>query len=55
VLEPAFRYPGIGSLLVESIRLGSYPGILLASLSLTALATVATFLREILSPTSSTR
>jgi peptide/nickel transport system permease protein len=55
VLEPAFRYPGIGSLLVESIRLGSYPGILLASLSLTALATVATVLREILSPTSSTR
>jgi ABC-type dipeptide/oligopeptide/nickel transport system permease component len=53
VLEPAFRYPGIGSLLVESIRLGSYPGILLASLVLTALTTVAVFLREVLAPDES--
>ncbi len=50
VLEPAFRYPGMGSLLVESIRLGSYPGVLLASLSFAALATLATFLRELAVP-----
>ncbi len=50
VLEPAFRYPGIGSLLVESIRLGSYPGIFFASLFLTALTTIATLMREVLSP-----
>ncbi len=50
VLEPAFRYPGLGSLLVESIRLDSYPGILLAALSLSAIATAATFLRELAAP-----
>lgn len=52
VLEPAFRYPGIGSLLVESIRLGSYPGVFFASLSLTVPPTVAVWLREMLSPHS---
>lgn len=52
ILEPAFRYPGIGTLLVESIRLGNYPGILLASLVLTALTTTAAFLREVLAPTA---
>jgi peptide/nickel transport system permease protein len=53
VLEPAFRYPGIGSLLVESIRLGSHPGILAASLCLTAMTAAAALAREILSPASS--
>ncbi len=52
VLEPAFRYPGLGSLLVDSIRLGSYPGILLAALSLVAFATAAAFLRELAAPSS---
>jgi len=52
VVESAFRYPGLGSLLVESVRLGSYPGILLASLSLAAIVLVATLLRELISPAS---
>lgn len=51
-VESAFRYPGLGSLLVESVRLGSYPGILLASLSLAAIVLVATLLRELISPAS---
>lgn len=52
VVESAFRYPGMGSLLVESVRLGSYSGILFASLSLTSVALGATLLREWFSPTS---
>ena len=52
VVESAFRYPGLGSLLVESVRLGSYPGILLASLSLALIVLVATLLRELISPAS---
>jgi peptide/nickel transport system permease protein len=53
VLEPAFRYPGIGALLVDSVRLGSYSGILLASLSLVALSLFATLLRELVSAAAS--
>ena len=52
VVESAFRYPGLGSLLVESVRLGSYPGILLASLSLALIVLMATLLRELISPAS---
>ncbi len=50
ILEPAFRYPGLGSLLVDSIRLGNPSGILLAGLSLAWIATVATWTRELLTP-----
>jgi len=49
VVESAFRYPGLGSLVVESVRLGSYPGILLAALSLAGVVLVATLLRELIS------
>ena len=35
-LEYAFRYPGIGSLLVEAVRLGSYGGILVSAFVLAA-------------------
>lgn len=52
VVESAFRYPGAGGLLVESVRLGSYPGILYASLSLVAAALAGTLLRECFSPSS---
>lgn len=52
VVESAFRYPGLGSLLVESVRLGSYPGMYFASLLLVALALVATLLREWFTPAS---
>lgn len=50
VIESAFRYPGLGSLFVESVRLGSYPGILLAALCLAGMVLVATLLRELISP-----
>jgi len=50
VLESAFRYPGMGALLVDSVKSGSYSGILLSSLAMTAFATLATLLRELVSP-----
>ncbi len=50
VLESAFRYPGLGSLLVDSIRLGSHSGVFLAAISLAAIATLAAFLRELAAP-----
>ena len=51
VLESAFRFPGIGSLLVDSVRLGNYSGILLASLAMTGFSLIATLLRELIAPT----
>lgn len=50
VVEAAFRYPGLGGLLVESVQLASYPGILLASLALASIALAATLARELLTP-----
>jgi peptide/nickel transport system permease protein len=46
-LEYAFRYPGIGSLLVESVKLGSYGGILLSALSLAAPLSLAVLIGEV--------
>lgn len=45
-LEYAFRYPGIGSLLVESVRLGSYGGILVSALALAAFLTAGVLVSE---------
>lgn len=45
-LEYAFRYPGIGSLLVESVRLGSYGGILVSALALAAFLSVGVLISE---------
>jgi peptide/nickel transport system permease protein len=45
-LEYAFRYPGIGSLLVESVRLGSYGGILVSALVLAAFLSVGVLISE---------
>jgi ABC-type dipeptide/oligopeptide/nickel transport system permease component len=45
-LEYAFRYPGIASLLVESVRIGSYGGILLSSLAIAAFLSVARLFSE---------
>lgn len=45
-LEYAFRYPGIGSLLVESVRLGSYGGILVSALALAAFLSAAVLISE---------
>lgn len=50
VVEAAFRYPGVGALVVESVRLGSLSGVLVASLALAAAAILAALLRELLSP-----
>ncbi len=47
VTEPALQYPGIGSMLVDSIRLGSHSGIFAGCLWLCAAAVVATFVREV--------
>jgi len=45
-LEYAFRYPGIGSLLVEAVRLGSYGGILVSAFALAALVSVGVIFSE---------
>lgn len=47
VLESAFRYPGLGALLVDSVRAASYPGILAASLVLGVAVVFLTFVREL--------
>jgi len=44
--EWAFRYEGLGSLLIDSARSGSVPGLLLASLSLAAVVAVMACFRE---------
>lgn len=54
-VETAFRFDGIGSLLVESIRLSSYPGMIFAALALTLAAAAGTFLSEVMAPTGETR
>lgn len=45
-LEFAFRYPGIGSLLVESVKLGSYGGILVSALSIAVFVSLCVAIRE---------
>ena len=45
-LEYAFRYPGIGSLLVESVKLGSYGGILVSALSMAAFVSLCVAVSE---------
>lgn len=50
VLETAFRFEGVGSLLVESIRLSSHPGMIFAALTLTIAAAVGSFLAEAIAP-----
>ncbi|NLT71479.1 MAG: ABC transporter permease subunit [Verrucomicrobiaceae bacterium] len=46
-VEYAFRYPGIGSLLIESAKGGSYGGIFLSALALAALISGGVLLSEI--------
>jgi ABC-type dipeptide/oligopeptide/nickel transport system permease component len=46
-LEYAFRYPGLGSLLIESVKLGSYGGILLSGMAVAAFLSFAVFLSEV--------
>ncbi len=50
VLETAFRYPGVGALLVDAVRLQSHAGVLLGSLSFVVLATLAALFRELIAP-----
>ncbi len=50
VLEAAFRFDGVGSLLVESVRLSSHPGMILAALTLTVAAAVGAFFAEAVTP-----
>lgn len=45
-LEFAFRYPGIGSLLIESVKLGSYVGILVSALSMAAFVSLCVAISE---------
>lgn len=47
VVETAFRFDGIGSLLVESIRLSSHPGMILAALALTLATAACQFIAEV--------
>lgn len=49
VLEAAFHFPGVGALLVSSLRAGFYPGIVFSTLALTFVVVVATAFREWLS------
>ncbi len=46
-LEYAFRYPGLGSLFVESVKLGSYGGVLLSGMAIAAFLSFAVFLSEV--------
>ncbi len=46
-LEYAFRYPGMGSLLVESVKGGEYGGVLLSALSLAAFLSAMALFSEI--------
>ena len=48
VLEWAFHYEGVGSLLVESVRLGFYPGILVSCMWMVTLTTVVTMGRQVM-------
>lgn len=50
VLETAFRFEGVGSLLVESIGLSSHPGMIFAALTLTVAAAAGSFLAEAVAP-----
>ncbi len=52
VLEPAFRFPGMGSLLVEGVKQGHAPAVFAVSLCFVGVATGATLLRELLAPAS---
>jgi len=45
-LESAFRYPGIGALLVDSVKYGSYGGILASAFVLMSGSAALTFARE---------
>lgn len=47
ILEPAFRMKGVGSLLVESIRAASYPGIFLSSLTFLVISVAASLMGEV--------
>lgn len=49
VVETAFHYPGTGSLLMDSLHAGSYPGIVLCALVLALIVIAAACLRECLS------
>jgi len=46
-LEWAFHYDGVGSLLVESVRLGFYPGIVVSGMWMATLATAVTMGRQV--------
>lgn len=48
VLEWAFRYDGVGALLVDSVRLGFYPGIFLSGMWMATLAGVVTMGRQVM-------
>ena len=45
-LEYAFRFPGSGALLVESVKLQSYAGIFVSALSLSLIVSVGVLLRD---------
>lgn len=47
VLEWAFRYEGVGALLVDSVRLGFYPGIFVSGMWMVTLAGVTTAVRQV--------
>ncbi|MEX2580986.1 MAG: ABC transporter permease subunit [Verrucomicrobiales bacterium] len=47
VAEWAFRYEGMGSLIVDSVRLGFYPGIFLGGLWMAAIVGLATMARQV--------
>lgn len=47
VLEWAFRYDGVGALLVDSVKLGFYPGIFLSGMWMATLAGAITMARQV--------
>lgn len=48
VVEPAFRFQGLGAMLADSIRSAAYPGILLSAGAMVGITGVAVAIREIL-------